>query len=271
MTFRGRKAIRVPPARRRYPWRRSNDCCRPRRRGVVFCHRPTTPWSALVSTLVSPAGRRAVGPSVRPLARAVAIAVSLSAAACTTAPSPTPPEAALYVKYCAVCHGEDGRAQTGTDSPQLNNPTLLASADDAFLAANTARGRLPTKMTAYGQEYGGPLTAQEIEAIVAHLRSWDSGTEPTPAAFVARGDSSAGAGLYEAQCVTCHGPAGASDVAPDLATATFQSTASDAFISYAIRRGRPGTAMPPFDLTDTQIADLISFIRSLPVVPQRSP
>ncbi len=54
---------------------------------------------------------------------------------------------------------------------------------------------------------------------------------------------------YAALCATCHGPEGngyKSDNAPSLRTATFLSSATDAFLSAAITRGRPGTAMAAY-------------------------
>src|SRR5690349_14017385 len=58
-----------------------------------------------------------------------------------------------------------------------------------------------------------------------------------------------GARTYARLCATCHGAAGygyVADNAPSLRTATWLATASDAFISEGIARGRPGTAMPAY-------------------------
>jgi cytochrome c oxidase cbb3-type subunit 3 len=76
--------------------------------------------------------------------------------------------------------------------------------------------------------------------------------------------------VYARLCATCHGPAAngyASDNAPSLRTATFLASANDEFLSQAIIRGRPGTAMPaygravggPLDVADVQA--LVAFLR----------
>ena len=185
--------------------------------------------------------------------------------------TPTPGEA-LYVQYCAVCHGEDGRSVEGMlSTPHLNNQALLTVVDDEFLRENTARGRPGpngrgkpgTKMSVYGEEHGGPLTATELALIVAHIRSWQ--TEPSVALdpFVAGSDAEAGRVLYETHCLACHGEDGWGEIAPSLAGVTFQDTATDAMIRHAIRNGREGTTMPAFQLTDAEIGDLISYIRTL--------
>jgi len=80
-----------------------------------------------------------------------------------------------------------------------------------------------------------------------------------------------GSQIYTRLCATCHGPGRngyASDNAPSLRTATFLASASDAFLSEAITRGRPGTAMPAYGralggpLTPLDVAVLVSFLRA---------
>lgn len=86
----------------------------------------------------------------------------------------------LYLKYCAGCHGTDGKgpaSNAGFDgyAPSLNNPDFLRAADDGFLLATIAAGRVGTPMRAFGKGAGGiaDLTAEEIRNIVAYLRSWE--------------------------------------------------------------------------------------------------
>jgi cytochrome c oxidase cbb3-type subunit 3/ubiquinol-cytochrome c reductase cytochrome c subunit len=81
--------------------------------------------------------------------------------------------AMLYEENCAVCHGEDGggldessRAPNG--APSLNNPVFLDTASDGFIRYSIAEGRPGTSMEAYA----GVLTDQEIDDLVAFIRSW---------------------------------------------------------------------------------------------------
>ncbi len=180
---------------------------------------------------------------------------------------------ALYATYCAVCHGTDGRTVASvTNAPQLNSQGLLTVAGDEFLFQSIAQGRPGqvdpsrpgTKMPAFGSAAQRILTDAEIEAVVAHLRAWQ--TAPSVAldpSYTAAGDPTAGAVLYGEACAVCHGPDGWGTEAPRLAGATFQATASDAFIRHTIQHGRPGTKMQPFPYDETQLADLIAFVRSL--------
>lgn len=79
-----------------------------------------------------------------------------------------------------------------------------------------------------------------------------------------------GSRLYATYCATCHGRDGngyTSDNAPSLRTATFLATASEAFLTAAVTRGRPGTAMAAFGralggpLPPEDVTALVGFLR----------
>jgi cbb3-type cytochrome c oxidase subunit III len=176
---------------------------------------------------------------------------------------PAPDPAATYEKFCAVCHGVDGMAATGTDSPQLANPAFLAAADDEYLRTTIGRGRPGTKMSTFLDELGGPMSRAEIDAVVEHVGTWRDPEFPTPEVFASSGDATAGRRIYEDKCSECHGPEGRSDTAPDLADEVFQQSASDAFLLHALRYGRPGTVMEPAALSATEMNDVISYLRAL--------
>lgn len=180
--------------------------------------------------------------------------------------------AALYAKYCALCHGPDGRTvESVKNAPHLNSQGLLITADDEFLFQTVKRGRpgaaVPgkpgTKMPAFGVDRSRILDDRQIEAIVAQVRAWQTEPSVTLEPYAAAGDPTAGALVYAEACATCHGEDGWGIEAPRLAGETFQATASDAFIRHVIQHGRPGTKMKAFPYDDTQIADLIAFIRTL--------
>lgn len=86
----------------------------------------------------------------------------------------------------------------------------------------------------------------------------------------------AGARAYRTYCGLCHGDQGegyAADNAGALAHDAFLRSTSDAFLTTAIERGRPGTAMAAYakrfggPLEAEQIASIVAFLRSR----QRSP
>lgn len=86
--------------------------------------------------------------------------------------------AVTYAERCAQCHGPNG--QNGRYEA-VANPELLAAASNGFLRYAIARGRPSTPMSAYE----GALSSQDIDDLVAALRSWqkpaaapDAGTPP---------------------------------------------------------------------------------------------
>lgn len=78
----------------------------------------------------------------------------------------------LYATYCRQCHGPEGQ---GGEGPALRNPVLLASATDTYLVETISRGRTATSMEGFlrPSPVRPALAPSEIEAIVAHLRTWE--------------------------------------------------------------------------------------------------
>ena len=73
----------------------------------------------------------------------------------------------------------------------------------------------------------------------------------------------AGREQYEAACAACHGTTGKGGRGPRLAEVERVRNMPDKQMFDVIKEGVKGTQMPPFDLPDTQIWQLVSFIRSL--------
>lgn len=84
----------------------------------------------------------------------------------------------LFDSNCAGCHGVAGK---GAWAPELNNEGFLAAATDGFLQATVIRGRTGTAMRAFGQGANGlvDLSANDVDDIVAYMRSWSRAT-PSP-------------------------------------------------------------------------------------------
>ena len=75
-----------------------------------------------------------------------------------------------------------------------------------------------------------------------------------------------GAGLFRAQCATCHGAdaKGISSIdAPDLTQIWSQRSLSAAVVFEIIRHGIPGSIMPPHSLTDTENWMLVAYLQSV--------
>ncbi len=183
--------------------------------------------------------------------------------------------AALYATNCVGCHGEHGEGASG---PALSNPNFLAFASDGFLMATMAMGRLGTEMRPVKR---GPqsilgLTSDEVNDLVAYLRSWEydnpfklAGTTSIPHRFVVPWDYSHGQELFTSNCAGCHGEDGKGSWAPELNNEGFLAAATDGLLQATIVRGRRGTAMRPFgrgaqgitDLSSKDIDDIVAYIR----------
>jgi mono/diheme cytochrome c family protein len=91
----------------------------------------------------------------------------------------------LWSQNCAACHGVDGE---GVSAPALNSEQFLRSATDDQAQSLVAVGVPGTAMSAWSQDFGGPLTTEQITAVVSFVRSWEEDApdrpdwrEPSPA------------------------------------------------------------------------------------------
>ena len=90
----------------------------------------------------------------------------------------------LFAKYCAQCHGEEGKGGTGTGvtfsrkrdlpiiAPALNNTGFLAAATDDMIRHTLVYGREGTPMTSM---LVAGLSEQDIDDVIAYVRSFQSG------------------------------------------------------------------------------------------------
>jgi mono/diheme cytochrome c family protein len=70
----------------------------------------------------------------------------------------------LYAAVCAICHDSAHRAAMVPDLRALTHPT-----DAAHWRSWIGHGRAGSLMPAFAQSEGGPLSEQQIEALVGHL------------------------------------------------------------------------------------------------------
>lgn len=168
-----------------------------------------------------------------------------------------------YIKYCAPCHGADLKGYAADHAPSLINQTFLESAPDWYLQRSIATGRPGTSMSAYSKMLGGPLDDTTIAQLVTYIRA--QGPQALPLAATGKGDAARGAVIYNQSCKTCHGDSSLRGEALHLANVQFQRLASDAFIRYAVEKGRPGTKMLAFGsvLQPGQIDDVVAYVRAL--------
>ena len=169
------------------------------------------------------------------------------------APDPAQLElgARLFADNCAVCHGLDGQGRVGAtlakDWPSIR--------PDLEVRATIENGITGSPMPAWSQAKGGVLTAEEIDALVVYILSWQTGgprvIPPVPT-FAPRplitappnvqGDPNQGALLFDLNCAVCHGANGEGRVGATLAK-TFSSIRPDLTVKEVISNGVEGSPM----------------------------
>ena len=163
--------------------------------------------------------------------------------------------AELFATQCSSCHGLDARGVEGR-GPTLE--TEGGAAADFVLRT----GRMPLAAPDL-QARSGPVrySEEEITALVAYVASIGDGPD-VPVVDLAFGDVGRGGQLYRLNCAACHvasgagAPIGGGREAPNLVSATPTEVAEAILVG-------PG-AMPVFgSLTDTDIADIATYVRQL--------
>ncbi|MFO7604246.1 MAG: c-type cytochrome [Gammaproteobacteria bacterium] len=185
--------------------------------------------------------------------------------------------ATLYAQNCAACHGSHGNGGVGVP---LALPDFQQSVSDQFLADTIRYGRPGRVMPAFKG-----LSDHEITLLVQHLRSWRPSAPPHAPVTVRPGDVQRGQQLFANHCSSCHGAKGEGGhgtgvtfsrprdlpiIAPALNNSGFLASASDAMIKSTLIHGRQGTPMTSFiqqGLSEQDIDDLVSYVRSFAQAP----
>jgi len=79
----------------------------------------------------------------------------------------------LFSASCAQCHGNDGTG--GGSGPTLNSSQFLKTTSNQQIIALVSGGVSGTEMPAWGIDYGGTFTDEQVRQVTAYLRS----LEPT--------------------------------------------------------------------------------------------
>lgn len=136
----------------------------------------------------------------------------------------------LYFRYCKRCHGDGGDQVARIN---LRSKDFLTSYSYPMLRTIVAEGH--GGMPAFGTLKGGPLTEDEIRAILAHLK--------LSAEVAAATDGHA---LYESNCVVCHGAKGDKMPTVNLGSRDFIRGLGSEAVVKAIFEGKGG--MPAFSI-----------------------
>jgi mono/diheme cytochrome c family protein len=83
----------------------------------------------------------------------------------------------LFANNCASCHGVNG---IGAEAPRLNAREFLASTTDEQMKLLITGGVSGTDMPAWGIDFGGPFTDEQIQQIITYIRSWEPTAPSVP-------------------------------------------------------------------------------------------
>ena len=82
--------------------------------------------------------------------------------------------APLYKRYCAGCHGADGRGGAHTFMPHIQNLTkkdYIEFLPDSYLFTVIAEGGEAVGKSAYMPAWQSELSEQDMKDIIAHIRT----------------------------------------------------------------------------------------------------
>lgn len=185
----------------------------------------------------------------------------------------------LFAENCTDCHGISGQ---GGPNPSLSGDTIapissseyLKTRDDATIRNIISNGQPDFGMSPFGSENGGPFDDEQLDAIVAFIRNWE--TSPPAEAPTASVDvqtpiptaappSLTGGQLFAIACASCHGSLGEGGVGSAFNTKEFQSGRDDQVLFDTISNGHTATPMVAWgdNLSANQIELLVRFIRTL--------
>jgi mono/diheme cytochrome c family protein len=179
----------------------------------------------------------------------------------------------LFSANCSGCHGKYGEGgpnptRPGDIIPPISSSDFLSTRDDETIHAIISMGQPNLGMVPFGTDNGGPLDDEQIDQIVAYMRTWE--TNP-PVGGEAKKEATAtpsisGEEIFTRVCAQCHGENGTgTESAPALNSKEFLAKHNDAEIRNMIRKGLKGTSMWAWGdlglLSDDQINGLVSFIR----------
>jgi mono/diheme cytochrome c family protein len=181
----------------------------------------------------------------------------------------------LYAENCAPCHGDFGEGGPNPANPNqfiapIGTAEFLNTRDDITLFQIITQGQSDQGMPPFGSINGGNLEDDQINSIVAYLRSWQANPPvTTPPDFVIPTLSLTASEIYGKICAQCHGLDGEGTRLGSELNDLSDDTDQEIFV--AISQGIKNSSMLSFGaiLSDNQINDLVAIIRQFPP-PQTS-
>lgn len=187
--------------------------------------------------------------------------------------------ARLFAENCAVCHGQFGEggpnpARPGDLISPISTADFLKTRDDATIRNIISLGQPDSGMSPFGSANGGLLSDDEVDSIVAYIRSWESNPPsvtlpevptPTPAPTQPIQPALTAQDIFNGICAQCHGLNGEGGSGPAINTEEVQAKYDDQALFNIISQGVPSTTMIGVGnvFSDDQIKQLVSLVRNL--------
>lgn len=160
----------------------------------------------------------------------------------------------LYLRDCAVCHGEEGEGTPRGQSVRNIGP--------AEVDYTLSTGRMPiVKPDPERRRRASKYTEAERTAIVDHMRPFIAPRPDIPHVDVAAGDRAEGLEQYLANCAACHQWAGEGGALLGDIEAPSLDKATPLEVAEAIRSGPLN--MPAFVLTDEEVNSIAAYVEYL--------
>ncbi len=177
----------------------------------------------------------------------------------------------LFGDNCSPCHGALGEGGVNPTKPNdiiapISSAEYLKTRDDQTLRSIITQGQPNFGMSPFSTEFGGALDDEEIDTIIAFMRSWESNPPvDLPPEVKPETLSLQGSAIYNEICAKCHGANGEGAIGPSLISKAFQSQKTDQDIFDTINSGHEATSMIGWGdiLSSEQIQNLVKFIREL--------
>ncbi len=173
----------------------------------------------------------------------------------------------LYARVCAQCHGDDGSGYVG---PAIASEGFLANATDRFIWETAAYGRSgsPMKGNLRGQNGTADLSKQELNDIVAFIRTYEENPPNLAGRSTVPGEHRNGRDDFARLCAQCHGDGGGGGNGPAIGREGFLDQISDGFVVAMMMSGRDGTEMKKFgrgglaELDANTAAGIVNYLRT---------
>ncbi|HLO13807.1 MAG TPA: c-type cytochrome, partial [Anaerolineales bacterium] len=179
--------------------------------------------------------------------------------------------AQLFAENCSACHGQFGEGGPNPANPNdiivpIGSAEFLKTRDDITLRNIISHGQPDFGMSPFGAAYGGPLSDEQIDALVAYIRGWEANPPVSLPPEVASGRAALnGSQVFANVCARCHGANGEGGFGPALNTQDFQSKYDDQALLDTITKGHKATPMIAWGdvLSPNQLQELVLYIRTL--------